>query len=265
MSLFKECWDRLRRAEAHRTAFMQHWNTLIEENSHRTEGQIDPNGTGIIRVIRNTTFDAGEMPLELGEFFYQLRAALDGAMYKAVVKVTGTDPPANENQLYFPIYTNAATFKDRALYFEPLPDELRFWLGDIQPYNAVKMENTPLVGINAILRLLNDCARKDRHRRLHVVAAVACEASGTVRLDPPCQVISVEAIPANLLDDECQIMRLRIAGFSPATRIDVDGVLRVEISVSEIPGVVGARLDRVLRNLHSAAGIIIEKFEKAIV
>ena len=50
--------------------------------------------------------------------------------------------------------------------------ELNDWISTIQPYSAEKTRDDSDFGLNVTLELLHNCARKDRHRRLHVAAVV---------------------------------------------------------------------------------------------
>src|SRR5690242_13798023 len=104
------------------------------------------------------------------------------------------NPVPNENQLMFPIYESPRDFRKRAEYFAPLPYQLHIWLERIQPYSAPEDSDGEIRALGALLNLLNDCARKDRHRYLHFVAARGREASGTIVLTPEVQILSTEML-----------------------------------------------------------------------
>jgi hypothetical protein len=98
---FKDCWKRLDRAGAHLQAFQDEWNGVRNENSHTLSVKVDNDGTGLFRAILLRPIK--DLALILGEVFYQLRAALDGAVYISAVIYNGGQLPANESQWEFPI------------------------------------------------------------------------------------------------------------------------------------------------------------------
>ena len=61
------------------------------------------------------------LSIELGEFFYQLMAALDGVVFQATVLQGEIDPPANVDGLYFPLCRKLRTFNESAFNNGPLP------------------------------------------------------------------------------------------------------------------------------------------------
>lgn len=204
-----------------------------------------------------------DIPLVLGEFFYQLRAALDGLLYRAMV-ITTLDPPENHERLQFPIYSKPKEFRLSAAHFEALSAELRAWIEDVQPYNSEKTASTPFSAINALLALLNDCARKDRHRELHVVAGWAKRYEGQLRFDPPARLSSIEGNECNFLEAEGEFLRIRIEEFDPNVNINLTSGLEVDLSIEGMPGIRGEEIGEVLRSIELAVGFVIHRFEQEI-
>ena len=203
------------------------------------------------------------LALELGEFFYQLRAALDGLIYRAVMLKKSSNFTPNENRLQFPITTKPSEFKDKAVEFAPLSDGLKFWLESIQPYNASKVVGTDDESLINLLVLLNDCARKDRHRKLHVVAALPADFEFDFSgFNPACRVVSFEVTQGNALENEAVLFRFALDGHVPGMTHEMKFDLSFEISVEEIVGVQGPETGVVIKSLVNAVSAIIYRFEK---
>jgi hypothetical protein len=112
---------------------------------------------------------------------YQMRSALDACIYQAVIYVTKQNPPPSEGQLEFPLTLVPKEFPRLAQRrIGQLPQNLQDAIEKLQPYNQPYglSPNEVVTNLNLSLGLLNDLARKDRHRKLHVVG------STPVKLDP---------------------------------------------------------------------------------
>jgi hypothetical protein len=133
----------------------------------------------------------------------------------------------------------------------------------IQPYNAEKLIGLSDRWVSASLELLNDCARKDRHRRLHLVAAVPATHTGTIVLPPPATLTSIRSIPTNLLDGEGEFLQFTADGLITGMDIDLEGKFTIEVSINEIPNVVGENVLKTLIMIEGATKLVVERFEKA--
>ncbi len=172
MPHFTDSWKRIERAVVHGKAFKAEWESLIQPESYRVFIEMESDWTsGVAKAVPHV-IPKNDLALELGEFFYQLRAALDAAVYQAAIFAEGVDTPTKQDSIEFPIYIDSGKFNKNPINKPPFPEELRDWLESIQPYNTAKTANTNYSTLNGTLKLLHDCARKDRHRRLHVIAAV---------------------------------------------------------------------------------------------
>src|SRR5689334_7569657 len=106
---FDVCWQRLRRAESHRTAIAAAWNAFIDEEPYRA--RIDVKDEKYTRIsIEQLAPIPAAIPLEFGEFLYHLRATLDAAIYEVACLNTGHRPPADEKRLEFPVCLTERTF-----------------------------------------------------------------------------------------------------------------------------------------------------------
>src|ERR1035437_10366747 len=172
MRQFTVARSRLKRAESHFELASKHWNTLPIEDLYNVSLTFDPGGTGIIRVARNKPVPE-ENSLLLGETLYQLRSALDACIYQASIYSSGKNPPPDENKLEFPICNTRDVFPKlakRRLF--ALPQNVQDRIGEMQPYNTPPLPAEDMVrSINRNLGILNDLARKDRHRTLHLIGS----------------------------------------------------------------------------------------------
>jgi len=205
------------------------------------------------------------MALELGEFFYQLRAALDAAVYQVAVWSEGIDPPSKQDSVEFPICIKPEKFERNPINLPPFPKEMRDWIEAIQPYSTAKTANTTYSTLNNTLKLLHDCARKDRHRKLHVVAAVPVGMKVQFAITGPSSVkiTSIEPQRANFLENESVFLTFGTEGITKqdGTNIGLKTEMQVIVSIDEIPvahdGNLGAELDRIVQ----ATRFVLETFE----
>lgn len=236
--LFEDSLKRIKRAKVHADAF---WNEVIRifpKEGYSVSLDKENERTWIVTAIFKTPPNDELLSLELGEFFYQLRAALDALIWKAVWIKDGREPSADANRLEFPICPNQEKFDTAAIHKFNFPQELRNWISTIQPYSAEKTVDDPERGLNSTLKTLHDCARKDRHRRLHVAAAVA----STVQLDfldgfpEGVSFRSAEILPADFLKGRNKFLRLELAsetGTLPSFQRHLATALKIDISVDE--------------------------------
>jgi hypothetical protein len=234
---FDVCWERIARADTHRDAIATAWNAFIEEESHATSSYVNPDGTGAI-LVRQLLPLPSVIALELGEFLYQLRAALDAAIYEIACVNSEIRPPADERSLEFPICTEPETFKDSKRRIAPLTDQQRSIVEGIQPY-AVVPGLTPYeltFSYNRCIGILNDWARKDRHRKLHIVVSQGANVrpmiiipDGTTLED---FVVTREIF---MLTDESEIATFRIHGWKAGMKMNTNPNLTFDVAVDEIP------------------------------
>jgi hypothetical protein len=257
MGSFTDSRKRIVRASEHRKTFADGWNTAIDEKGYTVSVETDGR-SGVLRAIRSKHLEV-DLSLELGEFFYQLRSALDNAVFEAAELQIGADVAKYEDRLYFPIHTKPSGFKDSTFSQIAFPDELKRWVESIQPYN-ISPSATPPDGWMVGLRILNDCARKDRHRRLHAVVGVATQMTGRLIVPTTANVKSVTPLPTNLLEGETKFLQFWYEGVCPAEQVYMDGDFTIEISVKEIP-VRGPKLATGLGLCILVATEIVDKIE----
>jgi hypothetical protein len=155
---------RLERANAHGKTLADAWNAIPNDHFFRIRSNVEPDGTGTIRFTEVKAVP-DELALILGETLYQLRSALDACIYQASVYSTGKNPPPDESKMEFPITNDEIEFPKlakRRLFH--LAQDVQDGVERVQPYNFAKTSDI----VCRSLGILNDLARKDRHRKLHI-------------------------------------------------------------------------------------------------
>jgi hypothetical protein len=259
MRLFEDSWKRLDRAAMHGQVFTKEWQGLLKPEAFETRSEHKSDGAVAI-VGRFREIPKNDLALELGEFFYQLRAALDGIIFKAAEIKSAPNPPANENSLEFPICPDRKKFEGSAVYKGPFPDELKTWLQSVQPYNAPNSSDPNVVEYGRRLKLLHDCARKDRHRKLHILAAVPV--SMNWNFTPPLPTGRIRLLKANFFEHEAEFLELRLRESdwkNPDIKLETN--IRLEVSVGEMPGLVGQAVADEMDGLLRAVQLIVRDFE----
>lgn len=116
-----------------------------------------------------------EIGLLLGEWLYLLRSALDSCVYDVAIHDNGNaDPPPTPNALEFPLCASEEVWKRSQHRIKPLNEKHRDWVHSVQPYRSARSPESTL------LYWLNELARIDRHRTLHVMGSVVAEANPLV-------------------------------------------------------------------------------------
>jgi hypothetical protein len=259
MSPLEECWRRIDRAHTHCTAFVTGWNLLLEDDSYTFGAEMKDERTGVVHASLITPI-RHELSLELGEFFYQIRAALDGAVYRAVMLKRGSEQITGINRLDFPVCMDISKFDTAALHKNPFPDKLREWIEHVQPYYAGKTPEE--AEISAFLHILHDCARKDRHRQLHLVAAVPQDLGGIINVPAPARITHVKGIGGNLLEKKCELFEFGIQDTFPGMNINLNGKFTIQVSIDEIPGAVGEQVVKTLLRIEAVAKLAVKRFEE---
>lgn len=173
---FDGVWERIRRATTHREAAAREWATwLADYEPYGPWLNVDDDGNGTLS-IRQFSPVPPAIAIELGEWLYNLRAALDYTAYALAIFNTKSDPPPDEAAIQFPIYDSAESFRNHQRCIKPLAKKHRDWIEAMQPYayDAVPGQTA--------LYWVNHLARIDRHRKLQVVGGYITESDPIVSL-----------------------------------------------------------------------------------
>jgi len=261
---FPESWKRLDRAGLHLKAFQSEWERVTDPNSH--EFLTEPNSDWTLGSVRIRAKSSREncLALELGEFFYNMRAALDSTIYQAAIFLENLDPPAKADSLEFPICNTEDRFKKSRLDKRKFPPDLVEWIRSIQPYNAPRTTDPGTRDLMSHLLLLHDCARKDRHRLPHIVAAVPTHISCKFSASPSTITISNQkGVRVNFLESEDPFFFFEIQGADPTQpcKIKLETALKMEVSVDQIPVPPGGSMDSEIRGICAAVEYVVGFFE----
>jgi len=229
-------WQRIERADAHRKTLAETWNSFIDDDPYSFSVRMEHDGTGRIWVRPNYPALPAIFSLELGELLYQLRAALDGCVYDAAILETRQNPPPDEQDLAFPICSSPESFDNAARNIAPLPNDLRDFIKSVQPYNTPKLEPELMAfNFNRTFGILHDWARKDRHRRLHVIGSWGFNANPKVRFPKGCSLAYMTVIGSGFLENEGHIATFKIDGYTHGMNVQANPDIAIDIAVNEIP------------------------------
>jgi hypothetical protein len=174
--LFSKCRARIDRAVYHANQVANAWNNLDVLHLLQVEAFVKDDGTGVLDV--NQIEPLPEIvELELGEFLYQLRAALDGSVYASAIQDSGQNPPRKPSSIEFPICEKKEDWSTQSRKIAQLNAGRQRFIELTQPFAEPALEDSlRILNSNRCLRFLNELARIDRHRRLHtLVTAVSLE------------------------------------------------------------------------------------------
>ncbi len=197
---------------------------------------VDSNGHGIL-IASNVGEIPEELPLLLGEMLYQFRSALDACIYHATIYATNLNPPPDENRLEFPITGDPKEWpglaKRRLMHLSQI---IQDGLEKAQPYNApLSASGDPTRSVNRSLGILHDLARKDRHRRLHVVGSWPMDMTPSFILPRGATVVSLESVPPSIIKEGSVMAKFHLLGYTDESQVLVNPRLRTTFGCAEPP------------------------------
>jgi len=262
--LFADCHERIRRADEHARTFINSYLRFLNDKPYGITHEMRDERNGVVKLVPHKFLDP-KLPLILGEFFYQLRASLDGAVWEAYQRLGGlqTAPKLKEERLDFPFAKSPGNFKDSSFNAFPFSDLLKGWVESMQPYNVpslVKGSEDQI--ISEALILVNDCARKDRHRKLHLVGTVVTAATSLIDVGHPAKITYVTNVPADPLKGQYEIARFGVEGLTPEMEIQVNTNFTLHVAVQEISD--DADLMIRLYHLKDTVMGVVRRFEQAV-
>jgi hypothetical protein len=236
MRQFAVARSRLKRAESHSELAAKQWNNLPKDDLD-VSLTIDPDGNGRIRVARNNPIPREEISLLLGESLYQLRSALDACIYQASIYSSGKNPPLDENKLEFPICNARDEFPKlakRRLF--ALPQNVQDRIEQMQPYNTPPLPAEDMVrNINRGLGILNDLARKDRHRTLHVIGTWVIDLQPEFHLPAGVKLTSLTRMMGGFLSDWNDVATFKLSGYRRGMNVQVNPHVTSHMALDEPP------------------------------
>ncbi len=259
---FQTCWDRTARAETHRQALTEVWNRLDTNNIYTSIPKINNDGTGEFFISPTKSDWVLPFSLQFGEMLYHLRGALDSCVYDAACLKFDQDPPPDEQKWNFPICPGPDEFEDAMRRMKKIPKDVRDLIEAVQPYaratGRLKAEGWEW-DIGQCLAVLNDWARIDRHRRLHIVGTTPTEGNLRIGVPPGMALEYCNFCIGTVLEDNSKIANFKIANYVPGAKIHFQPKFTFNITVDETPS---SLLQDVSMAMLLSVQAVRESFEK---
>jgi hypothetical protein len=265
MGDYKVARSRLLRAMAHGERLAQLWNAVPSGRLCTPRVLVGPNGYGHLMATRVGEVP-DELPLLLGEMLYQLRSALDACIYQATAYATNQDTPPDEGKLEFPITNDPDEWPKLAKRrLSALPQAIQDGIERAQPYHDQFPSTEELIkSVGRSLGILNELARKDRHRKLHVVGSWPININPYFVLPPGAVVDMLEIMPPSILKEATVIAKFHVTGLAPGALAHVNPQLRTTFGCVEPPPACDPTDTferRLVEMVNSVAGVI-DYFER---
>lgn len=197
-------------------------------------------------------YPAGEIPAHwpvvLGEVLYNLRSALDHAVYELTILETGAPlegtefPVFSKEEIYFQRKGNGDPTKISGLYkIRGLSKRSQIYIESLQPFRLPKTNAYP-----SAIALLNELNVVDKHQELHICRRRYADASWTIVRDPPEFVDEVSILVGGDPNGRMELFRWRRPGFKPE-EIDMAAEVRFDVAFDA----------RSFRSLHEPQPIVL--------
>lgn len=204
------------------TEFSRAWADHLATRPHGFTTTVDPDGSGRLEMVVHRPIP-NALPLTMGELLYQLRAALDNALYTAAIIDSGEDPPPGADKLQWPVCATRKEWRNQKSRLQHLRPHLVEMLEAIQPYNAEAPDWN-------CLTLLNDLARIDRHRTLQLVALYPVTSELVHNEDTVTEVVTHPGVVRN----GSALVTFRYSGVGPIGPEDIDGHFEFDVELADV-------------------------------
>jgi hypothetical protein len=227
---FEAAWRRVDRAAAHRHAAAQVWNEWIEDDPysfsiyHYGEGRY-----GLFVTEDDPT--PPEMAVLLGEWLYNLRCALDYAVYEAAVCVSGQNPPPQKGQLQLPVCFTEADYRKNEYRLKPLADQHRIIIEKMQPYRHDDPDTSALGWLHKLARI-------DRHRSLHLITTYAAEMNPLIEIAgaPVNLVVEFDVGERVVVDRQAEIAQFTVTPWNDDWEVSVNPQTGLDPEIADWTG-----------------------------
>ncbi len=263
---FSACRERIDRANSKAQFVIDQWKSLHENNRPKTSLKDKGDGRHIICVTSPSI--PSSLALELGEVLYQIRAALDNAVYASCVCDCTNDFTKYERDIGFPVCATPKSFKDRVEH--KCLDKKRIQiLRTIQPFYTDNMPNEfKFRCYSWAFHVLNEWAKIDRHRRLHVLTAAFFDPSISFTFGKQVVIANPTLYKIQFLEGETDIGELTIInphGTPTTMDTETNSIFDIEIGIKEppLPLVQEDTLTHRLNTIFEASRAIIQAFQES--
>ena len=214
MQPFAASWHRIDRSATHRKAAADARNEWIKDEPYTFVLTHNGEGHHTLRVVQQEPTPP-EMSVCIGEWLYNLRCALDYAVYDAAICESGEDPPPGEGVLQFPIYFDPAQYRNNEYRLKPLSEQHRAILEAVQPYRHDDPDTSALGWLHKLARI-------DRHRTLHLTTAYVADLNPVVGVPEQCTVEFGEMRKRCVLDGEAEIGDFTVSPWQDGWEVEVN-------------------------------------------
>jgi len=180
---------------------------------------------------------------------------------------SGKAIPPNTGGLEFPICTSSDRFAKSAAKIAPLSQQRRALIEAVQPYNTPDIPAALMIGnYNRSLLILNTWARKDRHRRLHLVGSLGFGFTPKLRLPAGTTLDYMRAMSTTFLKNESKIADFRIMGWEPSMNVEANPDFFIDISIEEtpLPCSLNDTFPARVESMITTAGVIVRGVEAGV-
>ena len=262
---FLDCRERIARARAHQRQLVHLWEEFVSDAPYTSGVRVQDDGSGEIWVAMQYDCLPKIFALLFGEMIYHLRAALDSCVYGSAIRDNnGKNPPPKEQDLEFPIRPTLKRFEDAKYRIEPLEPMRKEIIKSVQPFNIHEVPANQR-WVNVHIGVLNELARKDRHRRLQFVGSYVSKTCPQLRVPSGVHVTAWEVENRGFLIGKAQVARFTLQGWSPSMAISANPNCAIDISLNEVvPGYRGTySLNQLVPQLIEAVEQVCTRLEES--
>ena len=225
--LFSKCRARIGRAVQHSNEAAEIWNGLDIMHLLAVTLFVRDDGTGTLDVDQVEPLPEN-LELELGEFLYQLRAALDGAVYASAIQDSGQNPPPKATSIEFPICERKEEWAKQSRKIAQLNAGRQRFIEATQPFAEPPLGSSLLVlNSNRCLRFLNELARIDRHRRLHTLVTAISMDRPLFELPEDTRIEKLEVRPMS--SSEGPVAQFSLAGWQRGMKLFANPLADIDL------------------------------------
>ncbi len=209
---------------------MGEWNAYLDRDPYDGRLKIDDEGNCTLTVKEMEPVRA-LISVLLGEWAYNLRAALDYCAYAVAICDSKQDPPPGADLIQFPIYADKASYERNEYRIKPLSEKHRTWAESIQPYHGTfGPKGTGLYWVNELARI-------DRHRKLHVVGMTQAETAPMVWVKNATHDVALlfeDSPVGQFVEGEAVVARFKIVPYSPDYKIEANPNTHFDVEIGEM-------------------------------
>jgi hypothetical protein len=222
--LFRDVWARIDRAEVHKREAMDIWAEYLGDEPY--DITLDVDDTGHARLWVDVLNEPPrELSIVFGEYLQNLRTALDYCVLAVAAHDTGQDPPPHEGDLMFPVCITEAAWEKSGSRLRGFTEQHRTWVMQMQPFRGPNPRDTAVY-------VLNDLARKDRHRRLHAVGAWVAQTRPAVNAPAAKTVTWDRVVQSELIEGPTVLVEFTVHPYAEGDTVEAnpDTILDLEFA-----------------------------------